>query len=196
MYREPFLAEAMVNLNMIDTIGSGIKRMFTKQRERYFPMPDYDLSEPERVKVRIIGKVLDEKYTRMLMARTDLDLLDVIALDKVQKGKPDHEGRVPIAEGEETGRGPSPEPVRLGRGRRRDGDRGGLHQEAGIRQGHCKKMVVELPEEVRGRRSRQDIDKLLLEQALRCPGRRPEAELHHEPASGDATGRQHCSSRG
>jgi ATP-dependent DNA helicase RecG len=72
---------------MIDTIGSGIKRMFLKQRERSFPMPDYDLSEPDRVRVRIIGKILDERYTRMLMTRTDLDLMAVIALDKVQKGK-------------------------------------------------------------------------------------------------------------
>jgi ATP-dependent DNA helicase RecG len=32
--------------------------------------------------------VIDEKYTRMLMAKADLDLWDVIALDKVQKGKP------------------------------------------------------------------------------------------------------------
>ena len=32
--------------------------------------------------------MIDEKYTRMLMARADLDLWDVIALDKVQKGKP------------------------------------------------------------------------------------------------------------
>ena len=87
-YRNRFLAEAMVNLNMIDTIGSGIKRMFTMQRQRNFPMPDYDLSEPGRVKVRIIGKVIDERYTRMLMQRTDLDLWEVIALDKVQKGKP------------------------------------------------------------------------------------------------------------
>jgi ATP-dependent DNA helicase RecG len=78
----------MVNFNMIDTIGSGIKRMFTKQRQRFFPMPDYDLSEPGRVKVRIIGKLIDEKYTRMLMQRTDLNLMDVIGLDKVQKGKP------------------------------------------------------------------------------------------------------------
>ncbi len=86
-YRNRFLAEAMVNLNMIDTIGSGIKRMFTKQRDRNFPMPEYDLSEPGRVKVRIIGKVIDERYTRMLMQRTDLSLWEVIALDKVQKGK-------------------------------------------------------------------------------------------------------------
>ena len=54
----------------------------------FFPMPDYDLSDPQRVKVRIIGKVFDEKYTRILMARTDLDLMDVIALDRVQKRKP------------------------------------------------------------------------------------------------------------
>lgn len=87
-YRNQFLATAMVNLNMIDTIGSGIKRMFSMQRQRSFPMPEYDLSELGRVRVRIIGKVLDEKYTRMLMMRTDLNLMDVIALDKVQKGKP------------------------------------------------------------------------------------------------------------
>jgi len=61
-YRNRFLADAMVNLNMIDTIGGGIKRMFTMQRERNFPMPDYDLSELGRVKVRIIGKGIDEKY--------------------------------------------------------------------------------------------------------------------------------------
>ncbi|NLI98213.1 transcriptional regulator [bacterium] len=87
-YRNELLATAMVNLNMIDTIGSGIKRMFTIQRQRSFPMPDYDLSERGRVKVKIIGKVVDEKYTRVLMKRMDLDLMDVIALDKVQKGKP------------------------------------------------------------------------------------------------------------
>jgi ATP-dependent DNA helicase RecG len=48
-------------------------------------MPDYDLSDSQRVRVRIHGKILDERFTRLLMARTDLDLADVIALDKVQK---------------------------------------------------------------------------------------------------------------
>jgi ATP-dependent DNA helicase RecG len=51
-------------------------------------MPDYELGEPGRVKVRLIGKVIDEKYTWMLKDRTDLELMDVIALDKVQKRKP------------------------------------------------------------------------------------------------------------
>lgn len=88
IYQNRFLAEAMVSLNMIDTIGSGIKRMFLRQKERSFPMSDYDLTEPGRVRVRIIGKILNERYTKMLMARTDLDLMAVIALDKVQKGRP------------------------------------------------------------------------------------------------------------
>lgn len=84
-YRNHFLAEAMVNLNMIDTIGSGIKRMFFMQKQRYFPLPDYDLSDSNRVQVRIIGKVLDENYTQMLIKHTELDLGTVILLDKVQK---------------------------------------------------------------------------------------------------------------
>jgi ATP-dependent DNA helicase RecG len=85
--RNPFLAQAMVGLQMIDTIGSGIKRIYQVQKKRSFPMPDYDLSQLQEVQVGIIGKVLDEKYTRILMARTELDLWDVIALDKVQKGR-------------------------------------------------------------------------------------------------------------
>lgn len=84
-YRNQFLTDAMVNLQMIDTIGSGIKRIFNLQRSRFFPMPDYDLSDPQRVKVRLPGKILDENYTRLLMKDTGLSLFDVIALDKVQK---------------------------------------------------------------------------------------------------------------
>ncbi len=85
-YRNPLLASAMVELNMIDTIGSGIKRMFKIQRDRNFPMPDYDFGEAGVVRVTIPGRVIDEKYTRMLIKRKDLTLMDVIALDKVQKG--------------------------------------------------------------------------------------------------------------
>ena len=82
-YRNPFLASAMVELKMIDTIGSGIKRMFRVQRDRNFPMPDYDLDEEGVVRVTIPGRVIDERYTRMLIERKDLTLMDVIALDKV-----------------------------------------------------------------------------------------------------------------
>jgi ATP-dependent DNA helicase RecG len=85
IYRNPFLAEAMVNLNLIDTQGGGIKKMFLKQRSRFFPLPTYDLSQPERVVVRLAGRILDERYARILMHRTDLNLEAIILLDRVQK---------------------------------------------------------------------------------------------------------------
>lgn len=86
IYRNSFLAQAMLNLNMIDTVGSGIKRMFRSQRERFFPMPDYDLSN-QKVKVTIIGKVLDLDYARVLAKHPDITLEEIILLDKVQKRK-------------------------------------------------------------------------------------------------------------
>lgn len=86
IYRNPFLAETMVNLNMIDTQGGGIKRMFQKQMQRFFPMPDYNLTESDRVQVSIPGNILDEQYTQLLMERADLGLWQVILLDRVQKG--------------------------------------------------------------------------------------------------------------
>jgi len=88
IYRNPFLAEAMVNLNMIDTQGGGIKRMFQKQMQRFFPMPDYNLADADRVQVSVPGNILDEQYTRLLMERGDLDLRQVISLDRVQKRLP------------------------------------------------------------------------------------------------------------
>ena len=84
-YRNQFLAQAMVNLNMIDTAGMGIRRSFEKLRERLFPMPDYDLTEKGRVKVTIYGKILDEKYSELLFRKTDLSLEKVMLLDRVQK---------------------------------------------------------------------------------------------------------------
>jgi ATP-dependent DNA helicase RecG len=100
IYRNPFLAEAMVNMNMIDTQGGGIKRMFQSQRRRFFPLPDYDLSNPERVAVEIPGRILDERYTRLLMANTDLDLATIMLLDRVQKRQrilPDEHRRLKAA---------------------------------------------------------------------------------------------------
>ena len=92
-YRNSFLADAMVELNLIDTQGGGIKRMFETQRRRSFPLPDYDLvNEPGFVAVTLNGRILDERYTRLLMERTDLDLEQVILLDRVQKELPIERG--------------------------------------------------------------------------------------------------------
>ena len=84
-YRNPFLAHAMVELNMIDTQGGGIKRMFETQRQRSFPMPDYDLNDPGKVAVSISGQILNERYTQLLMQQQSLSLAQVIHLDSIQK---------------------------------------------------------------------------------------------------------------
>ncbi len=85
-YRNQFLANAMVNLNMIDTVGSGIRRVYDIQKKKFFPMPDYDLSKTNRVKVTLYGKIIDEKYSKILFEKTNLDIAEVMLLDRVQKG--------------------------------------------------------------------------------------------------------------
>ncbi|MDH4418302.1 MAG: putative DNA binding domain-containing protein [Acidovorax sp.] len=87
-YRNPFLTQAMAELNMIDTMGYGIHEMHLGQARRYFPMPDYDLSEPQVVKMTLYGAVVDVAYSRMLIQNTNLPLSDILALDRVQKKLP------------------------------------------------------------------------------------------------------------
>lgn len=87
-YRNPFLARAMSLLNMIDTMGIGIHDMHTRQARRYFPLPDYDLSERDAVTVTIHGRVVDPAYSEWLMQKTDLPLTDILTLDRVQKKLP------------------------------------------------------------------------------------------------------------
>ncbi len=83
-YRNRFLATAMFNLKMVDTAGGGIRKLFMYQRQRFFPMPDYDLSG-NRVQLTLTGKVLDMDYARLLARDGGLALPDIMALDKVQK---------------------------------------------------------------------------------------------------------------
>jgi ATP-dependent DNA helicase RecG len=87
-YRNPSLAQVMTELNMIDTMGYGIYEMHIGQARRYFPLPDYDLSEPNAVKMTIYGKIVDPAYSRMLIQKTDLSLQEIFALDRVQKKLP------------------------------------------------------------------------------------------------------------
>lgn len=87
-YRNPFLAQAMAGINMIDTMGYGIHSMFAGQAKRYFPMPDYDLSESQVVRMTLHGALVDPAYSRLLIQKTDLPLPDILALDRVQKKLP------------------------------------------------------------------------------------------------------------
>ena len=87
-YRNTALTKAMVNTKMIDTQGYGIHKMFQSQKERYLPMPDYDLSTSDMVILNMPGTIIDENYSLMLIANKDLSLTDAVLLDQVQKSKP------------------------------------------------------------------------------------------------------------
>ena len=71
---------------MIDTVGRGIKKIYMEQKNRFFPMPDYDIdNENQTVGVTIYGKMLDEKYSELLKSNNKLTLKECIWLDAVQK---------------------------------------------------------------------------------------------------------------
>ena len=78
---------AMVNFNMIDIVGRGIRKIFNEQWKRHFPMPDYEIDAANKeVAVRLYGNAINEKYTKLLKENKDLSLEDCILLDAVQKG--------------------------------------------------------------------------------------------------------------
>lgn len=87
VYRNSFLARAMVDLQMVDTIGSGIRKMFNFQRQRLFPLPDYNLQN-NHVQVTIIGKIINMEYANILANHKNLTLMEVEALNRVQLGHP------------------------------------------------------------------------------------------------------------
>jgi ATP-dependent DNA helicase RecG len=149
-YRNPFLAAAMVNLNMIETVGNGIKKIFTIQKERLFPLPTYDISDDTHTKVTIYGKLLDENYTNILNDNPELPLEDVIALDKVQK-------KQAITE-KELNRLRS---LKLVKGRAASLQLVGGENYIRLSNSDLKQKIVDLIKE-KGSASREDIDKLII----------------------------------
>ncbi len=87
-YRNGWLVQAMAELNIIDQKGYGIQRIYERQRQRFFPLPDYNLDDSNVVQLTIHGRVVDPAYSRLLMQQTGLDLMDVVSLDRVQKKLP------------------------------------------------------------------------------------------------------------
>ena len=81
----------MVDFNMIDTVSRGIKKMFSEQWRRHFPMPDYEIDPiKKKVVVRIYGNEINKRYTDLLKTNDTLSLWDCISLDAVQKGRAIH----------------------------------------------------------------------------------------------------------
>lgn len=83
-YRNPFLANAMFQLGLVDTRGGGIKKMFQNQIQKFFPLPDYELSS-QKTSMTLTGKILDPEFAEILINNPTLSLSDIFLLDRVQK---------------------------------------------------------------------------------------------------------------
>lgn len=136
--------------------------MFQLQRQRFFPLPDYDLSEPDRVVVKLPGRILDEHYTRLLMDRGDLNLWQVMLLDRVQKRLPiSHEAHHQLkSAGLVEGRYPNliiAAPIA-----RLTGQKARHIKDRGLDKKYYLDMIITLVK-VHGSASREEIDQLLMD---------------------------------
>lgn len=160
-YRNKFLATAMFNLKMVDTAGGGIKKMFNYQRERFFPMPEYDLSAG-KVKVTVIGRVLDVDYARVLAKKQDLSLDEIIMLDKVQKKKPLSEAEIDHLRAKELIEGRKPNFHISYDVAEKTNLKAEYIKTRGLKDDHFKKLIIEYLDKYK-HASKEEIDKLLLD---------------------------------
>lgn len=160
-YRNQFLATAMVNLNMIDTVGGGIKKMFMKQRERFFPLPTYKLDKNNEVTVKIYGKVINENYTRLIMKNTELGLKTIILLDKVQKEEKLMKEEFKILKKQGLIEGRYPKIFVVPKIAVITGERAAYIKNRAFDKEHYKKMIINFIKEYKSA-SRKDIDELLV----------------------------------
>lgn len=160
-YRNTFLAQAMANLNMIDTVGSGIKRMFQAQRIRFFPMPDYDL-RGNKVKTILVGKILDMDYARVLARNPNLSFDDIIMLDKVQKKKELNEEEIKQLKQKGLIEGRKPNFHVSSGVAAKANQKAGYIKNRGFKDQHYKDLVLEFIDKY-GTASKEDINDLILD---------------------------------
>lgn len=164
-YRNQWLIDGMIRLRMIEQVGSGIRRMFETQRERFFPLPDYAFDTSEqghpRVEVAIAGQVLDVKYTQMLMKRSDLELHQVLLLDRVQKRRLVSPEQARELKAMKLIEGRSPNYFVSAKVAEWTGQRARYIRNRGLDDSYYRKLVTDYLERY-GQASRKDIDELLL----------------------------------
>lgn len=164
-YRNQWLIDGMIRLRMIDQVGSGIRRMFQTQRDRFFPLPDFVFDTPEqghpRVEVTIPGQVLDVKYTQMLMRRSDLTLHQVLMLDRVQKKRPLPAGDVRELKALKLIEGRSPSFYVSAKVAEWTGQKASYIRNKGLDDGYYRKLVTDYLKKY-GQATRKDLEDLLL----------------------------------
>jgi ATP-dependent DNA helicase RecG len=108
------------------------------------------------------GSILDERYTQLLMDRTDLDLWTVILLDKVQKGIPISRNERRRLRKKKLIEGRSPNLFVAGKAAAVAGLKAQHIRNRGLDRGYYKALLLALIQE-HGPVSREDIDSLLMD---------------------------------
>ena len=130
--------------------------------EANLTLPEYDFSQPDTVRMEIMGRLIDENYSRVLIEKADLDLGTVVALDKVQKRKPltpeelKHLRRLKLVEGR------APNVFVASKIAALTGDKAQYIRNLAFDTGHYKQMILDFIGEF-GSASRKDIDDLLMD---------------------------------
>lgn len=159
-YRNAWLAKAMVNLSMIDTMGYGIHTMYKEQRKRFFPLPDYSKTEADKVVLEIYGQVLDINYSKLLLEKTDLSLSTVIMLDRIQKKMKLEPAAYEMLKKERLIEGRKPNYHIAGMIAGITGQKADYIKNRGFKDSHYKQMVLNFLQQYR-EAGKQDIDQLL-----------------------------------
>ncbi len=162
-YRNPLLAQAMVGLDMIDTLGMGIRRMFIQQRNRFMPLPEYDLNDSNHVKMTIYGTIINENYTRVLMEQKDLELAEVLALDSIQKKQKVSKEAVHELKKKNLVEGRYPHVFISSGIAEISADKARYIKNRGFHDSHYEKMILEYLDKF-GKASRKEINELIVDQ--------------------------------
>lgn len=160
-YRNNFLAQAMVNLGMIDTVGHGIKKMFLEQKKRYLPLPEYDFSTSEKITLKIYGRVINENYSKLLIEKADLDLYTTFLLDKVQKNQQTTREESQQLKKQKLVEGRYPNIFVTSKIAAISGDKSAYIKNRAFDKDYYKKLIIEYLSKYHSA-SREDFDKLLL----------------------------------
>jgi len=161
-YRNPWLANAMVNLGMIDRLGYGIHTMYIAQRNRYFPLPDYLLSESQKVVLQLYGHSIDENYSKLLIERKDLPLSEVVLLDRVQKKLPITDSAASLLKKEKLLEGRKPNYFVAASVAAATDDKAAYIKNKAFDKGYYKNLIVEFLTKYQ-KATRMELDELLMD---------------------------------
>jgi ATP-dependent DNA helicase RecG len=162
-YRNRWLADAMVNLNMIDSMGYGIHKMFKSQSQRFFPLPDYTKSTSAEVVLEIYGHSINENYSKLLIEKKDdLSLTEVILLDKVQKSLPITDVAAKLLKKKALIEGRKPNYFVAAHIADVTNQKAEYIRNRGFKDNHYKQLVIDMIKKY-GKVSKEEVDKLILD---------------------------------